>query len=127
MARDLTPAEIESLSAVFGAMPPLARPKELDAAAIARGKGLALNGDPKRELPACTTCHGAAAVKALPLFARLDGQSAVSLERRLKELDSAYVASTAGPNPMYPIARKLTAQERADLAASFASLQPVPK
>lgn len=127
MARNLTPAEIESLSAFIGAMPPLARPQELDAAAIARGKDLALNGDPKRELPACTTCHGATAVTALPLFARLEGQSAVYLERRLKELDSAYVASTAGLNPMYPIARKLTATERADLAAYFASLPPVPK
>lgn len=108
-------------------MPPLARPQELDAAAIARGKDLALNGDPKRELPACTTCHGATAVTALPLFARLEGQSAVYLKRRLKELDRAYVASTAGLNPMYPIARKLTATERADLAACFASLPLVPK
>ena len=127
MARNLTTAEIESLAAYIGGMPPSARPQELDAAAIARGRDLALNGDPDRELPACATCHGAAAVEALPLFARLDGQSAVYLERRLKELDSPYAASTAGLNPMYPIARKLTANERADLAAYFASLQPVPK
>jgi cytochrome c553 len=127
MARNLTTPEIESLAAFIGAMPPVARPQELDAAAIARGKELALNGDPDRELPACTTCHAAAVVEALPLFARLDGQSAIYLERRLKELDSAYSAQTAGLNPMFPIARKLTAAERADLAAYFASLPPVPK
>lgn len=127
MARNLTNAEIESLAAFIGAMPPSARPQELDAAAIARGKDLALNGDPDRGLPACTTCHSASAVEALPLFARLDGQSAVYLERRLRELDSAYSAKTAGLNPMYPIARKLTATERTDLAAYFASLKPIPK
>lgn len=127
MTRPLTSAEIESLAAFIGDMPPVARPQTLDAAAIARGKELAVNGDPEREWPACTTCHGASAVAALPLFARLDGQSAVYLERRLKELDSAYSASTAGLNPMYQFARKLTAEERADLAAYFASLPPTGK
>ncbi|MFN5999535.1 MAG: c-type cytochrome [Paracoccaceae bacterium] len=127
MTRNLTTAEIESLAAFVGGMPPVARPKVLDAAAIGRGKELAMNGDPERELPACTTCHAASAVEALPLFARLDGQSAVYLERRLKELDSAYAAKTAGLNPMYQFARKLTEAERADLAAYFASLPPVLK
>ena len=75
----------------------------------------------------CATCHGAAAVEALPLVARLDGQSAAYLKRRLKELDSAYSAKTAGLNPMYQFARKLTQGERSDLAAYFASLPPVPK
>ncbi len=127
MARNLTTAEIESLAAYIGGMPPSPRPQELDAAAIARGKQLALNGDPDRDLPACATCHSAAAVEALPLFARLDGQSAVYLERRLKELDSPYSAQTAGLNPMYRFASKLTEGERSDLAAYFASLPPVPK
>ncbi len=127
MARNLTTAEIESLAAFIGGMPPSARPQQFDATAIERGKTLAQNGDPARELPACTTCHGAAAVEALPLFARLDGQSAVYLERRLKEMDSAYVAETAGLNPMYQFARELTVGERSDLAAYFASLPLVPK
>jgi cytochrome c553 len=127
MARNLTSDEIGSLATYIGGLPPVAVPQTLDAASIMRGEALALNGDPARALPACATCHGVSAAEHLPLFARLDGQSAAYLERRLRELDSREAARTAGLNPMYPIASKLTASERSDLAAYFASLPPIAK
>jgi cytochrome c553 len=68
MARNLTSDEIGSLATFIGGLPPVAVPQTLDAASIARGEALALNGDPARALPACATCHGVSAAEHLPLL-----------------------------------------------------------
>jgi cytochrome c553 len=106
------------------ALPGMAKP---DPAAAARGASLALNGDPKRGLPACASCHGAVGVAALPLIPRLQGQSAPYLRGRLNLFAKPYAQGLSPLNPMPLIAAKLTDGERADLAAYFASAPPTPK
>jgi cytochrome c553 len=49
------------------------------------------------------------------------------LERRLRDLSEANLREEMGLNPMPAIAVKLSDAERADLAAYFASLPPLPK
>ncbi|MCU0906333.1 MAG: c-type cytochrome [Rhodobacteraceae bacterium] len=127
VARKLLPEDIAGIAAWIGAQTPVPTLRAPDPAAVARGAVLAENGDPARALPACLTCHGATETRALPLFARLNGQHAPYLERRLGVLATLAPATGLGLNPMQGIASRLTAAERADLAAYFASLPPVPK
>ncbi len=127
MTRRLTNEDITNLASYVGSLQPVAPQQTLDAAAVARGETLAMAGDPARDLPACTTCHGANTAEKLPLFARLNGQSADYLERRLRDLSEANLRKEMGLNPMPAIAVKLSDAERADLAAYFASLPPLPK
>jgi cytochrome c553 len=127
MARSLSVEDIASIANYIGSLPPVAKPGQPDPAAVARGAALAANGDASRDLPACVTCHDEASVRNLPMFARLNGQSETYLKRRLTDLASPTPGVTPGFNPMSGIAGKLTEAERADLAAYFASLPPVPK
>lgn len=127
MARSLSVEEIASIANYIGSLPPVAKPGQPDPEAVARGAALAANGDAARDLPACVSCHGEAEVRNLPMFARLNGQSETYLKRRLTDLASPTPGVAPGFNPMSGIAGKLTEAERADLAAYFASLPPVPK
>ncbi len=104
--------------------PALAKP---DAAAAQRGAALATRGDPARGLPACLSCHDAKGVAALPLIPRLQGQNVFYLRGRLNAFAEPYAANLSALNPMPSIAGKLTEQERADLAAYFASAPPLQK
>jgi cytochrome c553 len=78
-------------------------------------------------VPACTGCHDAKGEAALPLIPRLQGQSAAYLYRRLNVFAGPSGANLTALNPMPSIAIKLTDQERADLAAYFASAPLVDK
>ena len=59
---------------------------------IARGKILYQNGDPKRDVIACVTCHGKAA-EGGPSFPRLAGQHAQYITRQLEAIQSDARAS----------------------------------
>lgn len=70
---------------------------------------------------ACQACHGAQGEGIYAAgFPRLAGQTAVYLEKQLNDY-----AGGARSNPvMVPLAKGLTAQQRADVAAHFAGLSP---
>lgn len=104
--------------------PALAKP---DAAAASRGAALATRGDPVRGVPACLSCHDANGVAALPLVPRLQGQNVFYLRKRLAVFAEPYSMNLSALNPMPQIARKLTDQERSDLAAYFAAAAPLQK
>jgi cytochrome c553 len=104
--------------------PALAKP---DAVAAQRGAAIATRGDPARGVPACLSCHDAKGVAALPLIPRLQGQNAFYLRKKLALFAEPYGMNLSALNPMPLIARKLTDQERSDLAAYFAAAAPLPK
>lgn len=70
---------------------------------------------------ACQACHGAQGEGIYAAgFPRLAGQTAVYLEKQLNDY-----ASGSRANPvMAPLAKGLSAQQRADVAAHFAGLSP---
>jgi len=104
--------------------PALAMP---DANAVSRGAAIAMHGAAARGVPACLSCHDAKGVAALPLIPPLQGQNVFYLRRKLDNFSRPDAANLSALNPMPSIASKLTAQERADLAAYFAAASPLKK
>ncbi|MBY0613375.1 MAG: c-type cytochrome [Beijerinckiaceae bacterium] len=123
----LTLDELTNIASYVGGLPPEPSLGKPDEAAAARGAVLAEHGAPERGVPACLSCHGAAGVGALPLAARLQGQSAIYLRNRLDTFAQAPGRDGESLNPMPLIASRLTETERAELAAYFASLKPLQK
>lgn len=86
----------------------------VDAAQLARGRKLAQS---------CAACHGIDGNATAPQFPKLAGQTASYLERELERFRAPGPGARAPRvSPvMNPIAQSLSAQERSDLAAYFAS------
>lgn len=89
----------------------------------ARGRRLALEGDPARELPACAACHGPALAGSVPDIPGLLGLSADYLNAQLGAWRSNTRRADA-PDCMAEVARRLDAQDVAALSHWLAS-QPV--
>ena len=81
MAAQLSDGTISALAAYFAGQPP-APPKAGDAALIAKGKRLYVEGIPARQIPPCASCHGAHA-EGQSIFPRLAGQHAPYLLKQL--------------------------------------------
>jgi cytochrome c553 len=120
-ASGLSDRAIARLAEYYAGLP---RPERLtadphDSAAIARGKTLARDGLPARGVPACLGCHGPDALSSYP---RLAGQPARYLKGQLAAWRSRLNDKTPTGAVMAPIARRLTKEQSAELAAYFESL-----
>ena len=78
-------------------------------------------GLPEAELPACMSCHGE---EALPIYPRLAGQNARYIVNQLRLWKRETIRHTEAAAIMTPIARALTDEQIADVAAYLASLPP---
>jgi cytochrome c553 len=123
----LSLADINSLAHYINGLTPQPALAKPDAAAALRGAAIATRGDSARGIPACLSCHDANGVNALPLIPRLEGQNVFYLRKRLTVFAQPDARNLSTLNPMPQIASKLTDQERADLAAYFASAAPLQK
>ncbi|MBV8851652.1 MAG: c-type cytochrome [Methylobacteriaceae bacterium] len=123
--RELSYADIADVAEYLGTLPPEKAIATVSAAP--RESTIAEKGDNGRGIPACLSCHDAKGVTALPLIPRLQGQSPVYLKARLDLFASIGEYDFSSLNPMPAIASKLTAEERADLAAYFAAQTPLAK
>ncbi len=119
--------QLGKLADYVNLLPPRPALSKPDADAAARGAGLAMRGDAARGVPACLSCHGETSVAALPLIPPLQGQNRAYLSRRLDNFAKRYDVNANALNPMPAIARRLTDEERADLAAYFAAARPLAK
>lgn len=89
---------------------------------VALGRGLA-EGAGLPEERTCARCHGSVGVGRPEEGApRLAGQPRLYLEKQLQD----FAAGTRTNEKMAPVARALTDEQRAALAAYYASLQDVP-
>jgi cytochrome c553 len=86
MASQLDDASISGLAAYFSKQSAAAG-KSGNAALIAQGKQIFVEGVPGRQIPACATCHGAQAQGNGP-FPRLAGQHAPYLLKQLLVIQS---------------------------------------
>ncbi len=119
----LSDRAIDQLATYYAGLPPLVNRETASAepAALARGAALAREGVPTRGVPACLSCHGP---EAMPTYPRLAGQPARYLEGQLQAWRAGSNDRSATGKIMAPIARRLSPQQAADLAAYFASLRP---
>ena len=127
VAQALKDDDIANVAAYVASLPPDTAMLKPDGAAATRGEAIAANGVAAAGIPSCTNCHDAKGVAALALIPRLQGQSAIYLKQRLDTFAGPEAVTINGLNPMPAIAAKLTANQRADLAAYFASQQPLAK
>lgn len=127
VTEELSEADINSLAAYIGSLPPQKAKAETNATAVESGQIIAEHGFPDRGVPACLTCHSEKATQDLPLIARLQGQNVNYLKQRLDRFADGDFRVDDALNPMPMIAGKLNSKERADVAAYFASQQPLKK
>jgi cytochrome c553 len=124
---EMSYADIANVAAYLGSLPPNKAIAPAESAAATRGTAIATKGDPARGIPACASCHDVKGVTALPLIPRLQGQSAAYLQARLDLFATAHEGDVSTLNPMPAIARKLSPEERGNVAAFFASAAPLEK
>jgi cytochrome c553 len=115
MAAKLSDETIDGLAASYSAMPP-AGGTPGDAAEIAAGEKIYLEGVPDREVPACVACHAEKAEGAGPV-PRLAGQQRGYLERQL----SAFATNARANEIMHENSKNLTTAEISEVAAYLAA------
>lgn len=102
--------------------PPL--PPQGSAADLARGEALVRRGDPARDLPACTACHGAAMTGVRPAVPGLLGLPRDYLIGQLGAWQTGLRKAFA-PDCMAHVAQRLSPTDVAAVA-SWLAAQPLP-
>ena len=104
--------------------PPNASAQRAAAPVLARGRDLALQGDPALRLPACVQCHGTALTGALPQIPGLLGLPVDYLMAQLGGWKTGQRRAHA-PDCMADVVRRLSDSD-AYAVVSWLALQPVP-
>src|SRR5690606_26342544 len=94
------------------------------AAAIQRGKSIAQNGVPGREVPSCVDCHGPADGPRAEMYPSLSGQYAGYLALQLKLFRAGHRGGTPSAHLMEPVVARMSDEDIQDLAAYYSSLRP---
>lgn len=94
---------------------------------IQRGKALASSGNPKNNVPACSSCHGPTASEKSPFYPQLAGQRRTYIEQQLKLFKAGKRGGTQRQNLMHVSVKGLTVPDISALSAYFASLSPSPE
>jgi len=115
------------IAAHYARQPAFPVPQEADPALLEAGERIAREGLPDEGVPACLSCHGAAALARNPAYPRLHGQHAGYLENQL----ALWRARERGGGPfaelMATIAARLTPEQARAAAAWFATRQAAPE
>lgn len=123
----MTDDYLREIAAHFAAQhPPYPPPQAPTAAAaqLARGRELALRGDPARQVPACATCHGEALTGVAPFVPGLLGLPRDYLNAQFGAWRNGARRADA-PDCMGEIARRLGDEDMA-AASAWLATQPVP-
>jgi cytochrome c553 len=123
IAHGMSDAEMAELAAYYSGLPPARRPEvEANPAAIERGRELAMNGDPERDVPACNSCH----VGMNPQFPLIMGQTADYLSAQLQLWQRGGRRSSSFGAIMAVVGARMTDEQIRDVSAYYASLPPIP-
>lgn len=124
VAAELDEGEIARLARHFQAQRGAAGPARGtdDAAALARGRALAMRGAPERRIPSCVECHGPGADARNPYYPELAGQYPDYLMLQLRLFQRGERGGTGYAQVMAPIAARLEPGDVRDLALYYASL-----
>lgn len=103
---------------------PPEQPAAVSRETLAHGRSLVMQGDPARQIPACTRCHGDKLTGVQPSIPGLLGLPRDYLNSQFGAWRSG-TRKAAAPDCMADITHKLTAEDISALSAWLAS-QPVP-
>lgn len=123
VAAGLSDSDGADAARYYAGLPRLARDAASSPASIARGRALAARGVRSRRVPACIECHGPSTAPKNPAYPILAGQPAAYLRQQLLLLQQGRRGGSEYVHLMQPIARRLRAEETADLAAYFSSVE----
>ena len=118
---------LREIAGYFAAQHPpyaAAPPSRLPAAALERGRALALTGDPSRKIPACAACHGATLGGVQPAMPGLLGLPRDYLVAQVGAWKNGS-RRAAAPDCMAQVSRQLSPGDAAAVAGWLAA-QPVP-
>jgi cytochrome c553 len=126
IAAALEPDEAEAVARYYASLPEArSDPGEPSPPTdrIARGQLIAISGVPQEGIPPCLVCHGAGSAAFFP---KLAGQYAPYIKTQLQLWKGGLRDRTAPGAIMQAIASRLTETQVEDVAAYFASLDPLP-
>ncbi len=128
MVSNLSDAYLKEMAEYFASLDlpyPPAQPAAASTEMLARGRRLALDGDPARNIPACTACHAARLTGMLPTIPGLLGLPRDYLNAQFGAWRSG-MRHAAEPDCMAEISRKLSPEDIGAVSAWLSS-QPVPQ
>jgi cytochrome c553 len=125
IAKALSPADRAAVAAYYASADgPFVFNKRADAALVERGRQLARVGDQAKALPACNNCHGPGGTGEFPAIPYLAGQFADYTVLQLQMWQSGSRKDSA--DAMADIAKRLSAQDMAAVAAYYQQLREAP-
>jgi cytochrome c553 len=118
IAKALTSDDVADLAAYYAAVKapflPLRAP---DPALVSQGEKLAKVGDEARQIPGCNNCHGPGGAGEPPAIPYLAGQYASYIALELRTWQRGFRKNS--PDEMEPLAKRLSDQEIAAVAAYY--------
>jgi cytochrome c553 len=118
IAKALAADDIEDAAAYFaGVNGPFLPLKAPDPALVKVGETLATVGNARRQIQSCNNCHGPGGAGESPAIPYLAGQYSTYLSFALREWQRGY--RTSSPSQMGEVAKKLSDQEIAAVAAYY--------
>jgi cytochrome c553 len=122
IAAKLSDSATRDIGAYYERLPPREPEVPEDSASASRGKNIATQGIPEREIPACAECHGPTALPKNPSYPKLAAQSARYLTSQLTLLQERRRGGTANVNLMHVFVNRLGGDEIRDVAAYYSTL-----
>jgi cytochrome c553 len=122
----LTPDTIAETAAYFSALPvPPATEDPETSDDLARGRVIATQGRPERDVPACIECHGPAAMPKNPAYPILSAQYSDYLALQLRLLQGRQRGGSEFLPLMHEFVDRLSDDDIRDVSAYFAALEPM--
>jgi cytochrome c553 len=124
VAAGLSPEERRELADYYGSLPHRApgRAGNASAAAIARGRRIAMEGLPEQGVPSCVDCHGPGSHRHNQAYPNLEGQYADYLVLQLQLFHEGRRGGSPYAHIMRHVAARLKPEQMRDVAAYYASV-----
>lgn len=127
IASKLSDDEMRQIASYFERLPPREPEASAQNGSMDRGRAIATQGLPDRDIPACVECHGPTALPKNPAYPRLGGQHARYLISQLVLLQKRQRGGTKNVNLMHAFVNRLSQTEIHDVAGFFAALPADPQ
>jgi cytochrome c553 len=126
IATRLGDQDMRDISTYFEGLPSRVDPEPSgDGASIGRGRTIATQGIPERDIPACAECHGPTALPKNPAYPKLAGQHMRYLTSQLVLLQERRRGGTPHVNLMHTFVNRLRQNDVQDVARYYATLREV--